>query len=45
MAGGKAQEGAMAMEQYWKRLERHLTEQREKDGKIDSVVDVAVEGR
>lgn len=33
------------MEQYWKRLERHLTEQQESGGKIDSVVDVAVEGR
>jgi hypothetical protein len=33
------------MEQYWKRLERHLKEQQEGGGRIDSVVNVAVEGR
>lgn len=33
------------MEQCWNQLEGHLTEQREKGGKIDSVVEVAVEGQ
>jgi len=33
------------MEQYWRRLERHLKEQQKKGGKIDSVVEVAVNGR
>ncbi len=33
------------MEQYWKRLERHLNEQQERGGKVDSVVEVALQGR
>ncbi len=33
------------MEQYWRRLERHLKEQQDKGGKVDSVVEVAVNGR
>ncbi len=33
------------MEQHWTRLKMRLTEQQEKGGKIDSLVEVAVEGR